>query len=436
MAEYLKQAAPWASQSSDDVRQTVSEMLSRIEREGLDAVREYSRRLDNWDPPSFVVDDATVRRAADALTEELQAHIAYAQDQVREFAHRQRETMTALEVELRPGVVLGHKHIPVDGVGSYVPGGRYPMLASSFMTVLVPKVGGVPRVVACAPPWRGEGIHPAMLHAISTSGADQILCIGGVQALAMLAFGLGGVEPVDMIVGAGNAYVAEAKRQLFGRVGIDLLAGPTEILVLADETADPQLVAADLLGQAEHGPTSPAILISLSRPLAEAVLEHVDRYLADSWPTAEVASVSWRDHGSIVVVDSREEAAALANWYAAEHVEVQVDDAELDFYLEALRNYGSLFLGEQATVVYGDKAVGTNHVLPTMRAARYSGGLWVGKFLKTVTYQRLTEEGTRRTAPAAAAISDAEMFAGHALTARIRLERVQHGSTTPKGGVE
>jgi len=436
MAEYLKQAAPWASQSSDDVRQTVSEMLSRIEREGLDAVREYSRRLDNWDPPSFVVDDATVRRAADALTEELQAHIAYAQDQVREFAHRQRETMTDLEVELRPGVVLGHKHIPVDGVGSYVPGGRYPMLASSFMTVLVPKVGGVPRVVACAPPWRGEGIHPAMLLAISTSGADQILCIGGVQALAMLAFGLGGVEPVDMIVGAGNAYVAEAKRQLFGRVGIDLLAGPTEILVLADETADPQLVAADLLGQAEHGPTSPAVLISLSRPLAEAVLEHVDRYLADSWPTAEVASVSWRDHGSIVVVDSREEAAALANWYAAEHVEVQVDDAELDFYLEALRNYGSLFLGEQATVVYGDKAVGTNHVLPTMRAARYSGGLWVGKFLKTVTYQRLTEEGTRRTAPAAAAISDAEMFAGHALTARIRLERVQHGSTTPKGGVE
>jgi len=436
MAEYLKQAAPWASQSSDDVRQTASEMLSRIERDGLDAVREYSRRLDNWDPPSFVVDDATVRRASDALTEELQAHIAYAQDQVREFAHRQRETMTDLEVELRPGVVLGHKHIPVDGVGSYVPGGRYPMLASSFMTVLVPKVGGVPRVVACAPPWRGEGIHPAMLHAISTSGADQILCIGGVQALAMLAFGLGGVEPVDMIVGAGNAYVAEAKRQLFGRVGIDLLAGPTEILVLADEAADPQLVAADLLGQAEHGPTSPAILISLSRPLAEAVLEHVDRYLADSWPTAEVASVSWRDHGSIVVVDSREEAAALANWYAAEHVEVQVDDAELDFYLEALRNYGSLFLGEQATVVYGDKAVGTNHVLPTMRAARYSGGLWVGKFLKTVTYQRLTEEGTRRTAPAAAAISDAEMFAGHALTARIRLERVQHGSTTPKGGVE
>ena len=436
MAEYLKQAAPWASDSSDDVKQTVSEILSRIERGGIDAVRDYSRRLDDWDPPSFVVDDATIRRAADELSPELQEHIAYAQDQVRAFARLQRETLGELEVELRPGVVLGHKHIPVDGVGSYVPGGRYPMLASSFMTVLVPKVAGVPRVVACAPPWHGEGIHPAMLYAISTSGADQILCVGGVQALAMVAFGLGGVEPVDMIVGAGNAYVAEAKRQLFGRVGIDLLAGPTEILVLADDTADPQLVAADLLGQAEHGPTSPAILISLSRTLAERVLDHVDRYLSDSWPTAEVAGVSWRDHGSVAVVNSREEAVDLANWYAAEHVEVQVAETGLDFYLEELRNYGSLFLGEQATVVYGDKAVGTNHVLPTMRAARYSGGLWVGKFLKTVTYQRLTEEGTRRTAPAAAAISDAEMFAGHALTARIRLERVQNGSTTAKGGGE
>src|SRR2546423_112787 len=252
VAEYLKQAAPWASDSSDDVKQTVSEMLSRIERGGIEAVRDYSRRLDDWDPPSFVVDDATIRRAADELSPELQEHIAYAQDQVRAFARLQRETMGELEVELRPGVVLGHKHIPVEGVGSYVPGGRYPMLASSFMTVLVPKVAGVPRVVACAPPWHGEGIHPAMLYAISTSGADQILCVGRVQALAMVAFGLGGVEPVDMIVGAGNAYVAEAKRQLFGRVGIDLLAGPPEILVLAADTANPQLVAGDPLGQSQH----------------------------------------------------------------------------------------------------------------------------------------------------------------------------------------
>jgi sulfopropanediol 3-dehydrogenase len=424
MAEYLKQAAPWASDSSADVKQTVSEMLLRIEREGLDAVRDYSRRLDKWDPDSFLVDDAAIRRAADQVTPELRDHIAYAQEQVRTFAQLQRGTMSDLEVVLRPGVTLGHKHIPVDGVGSYVPSGRYPMLASSFMTVLVPKVAGVPRVVGCAPPWQGAGIHPAVLYAISTSGADQILCVGGVQALGMLAFGLGGVEPVDMIVGAGNAYVAEAKRQLFGRVGIDLLAGPTEILILADENADARLVAADLLGQAEHGPTSPAILISLSRTLAEAVLEEVDRYLAGDWPTADVASISWRDHGSVVVVESRDEAVELANWYAAEHVEVQVDENELDYYLDELRNYGSLFLGEEATVVYGDKAVGTNHVLPTMRAARYSGGLWVGKFLKTVTYQRLDDEGTRATAPAAAAISDAEMFAGHALTARIRLERV------------
>jgi sulfopropanediol 3-dehydrogenase len=425
MPEYLKQAAPWASDSSAEVKQTVSEMLLRIEREGLDAVRDYSRGLDKWDPESFLVGEEEIRRAADRVTPELRDHITYAQEQVRTFAQLQRGTMSELEVELRPGVTLGHKHIPVDGVGSYVPGGRYPMLASSFMTVLVPKVAGVPRVVACAPPWQGAGIHAAMLYAISTSGADQILCVGGVQALGMLAFGLGGVEPIDMIVGAGNAYVAEAKRQLFGRVGIDLLAGPTEILIIADADADARLVAADLLGQAEHGPTSPAILISLSRTLAETVLEEVDRYLAGEWPTADVASISWRDHGSVVVVESREEAAELANWYAAEHVEVQVKESELDYYLDALHNYGSLFLGEQATVVYGDKAVGTNHVLPTMRAARYSGGLWVGKFLKTVTYQRLDEEGTRSTAPAAAAISDAEMFAGHALTARIRLDRVK-----------
>jgi sulfopropanediol 3-dehydrogenase len=423
VAEYLKEAAARASETSDEVKRTVSEMLLRIEREGIDAVREYSRRLDDWDPPSFVVGEEEIRRAREDVSPELGGHIEFAQSQIRRFAEAQRGTMNDLQVEIQPGVVLGHRHIPVDGVGSYVPGGRYPMLASSFMTVLVPKVAGVPWVVACAPPWRGAGIHPAMLYAISTSGADQILCAGGVQALAMLAFGLGGIEPVDMLVGAGNAYVAEAKRQLFGRVGIDLLAGPTEILIVADGSADPKLVAADLLGQAEHGPTSPAILISLSRELGERVLVEVDRFLGGSWPTAEVASVAWRDQGAVAVVESREEAVSLVNWYAAEHVEVQVEEGELDWYLAALRNYGSLFLGEEATVVYGDKAVGTNHVLPTMRAARYSGGLWVGKFLKTVTYQRLDEEGTRLIAPAAAAISDAEMFAGHALTARMRLDR-------------
>jgi len=264
-----------------------------------------------------------------------------------------------------------------------------------------------------------------MLYAMATSGADEILCIGGVQALALLAFGGDDIEPVDMIVGAGNAYVAEAKRQLFGRVGIDLLAGPTEILVVADASADPELVAADLLGQAEHGPTSPAILITLSRSLAGPVQEHVERLLAsESWPTRDVAARAWADYGTIVLVDNHDEAIRIADDFAPEHLEVQVEDARLPYYQERLKNYGSLFLGAEATVVYGDKAVGTNHVLPTMRAARYTGGLWVGKFLKTVTWQRLTDEGTRSVAPAAEAISVAELFAGHALTARLRLKRL------------
>jgi sulfopropanediol 3-dehydrogenase len=289
--------------------------------------------------------------------------------------------------------------------------------------VVVPKVAGVRRVVACAPPREGRGIHPAQLHAMASSGADEIVCLGGVQALAALAFGIDDLEPVDMIVGAGNAYVAEAKRQLFGRVGIDLLAGPTEILVLADGTADPTLVAADLLGQAEHGPSSPAVLVSTSRRLAEDALEEVEELLR-TWPTAAVAGEAWRARGEVVVAAEREEAIELANRYAFEHVEVHAAEGELDAYLDDLRNYGSLFLGQDATVVYGDKAIGTNHVLPTAGAARYSGGLWVGKFLKTLTYQHLTPEGTRAVAPAAEAISRAELFDGHALTARMRLERL------------
>jgi sulfopropanediol 3-dehydrogenase len=296
------------------------------------------------------------------------------------------------------------------------------MLASAFMTIIVPKVAGVRRVIAAAPPREGRGVHSAMLHAMATSGADQILCLGGVQALAALALGVEDLEPVDMIIGAGNAYVAEAKRQLFGRVGIDLLAGPTEILVIADEHAEPELVAADLLGQAEHGPTSPAILITTSRTLGMESVAAIDRLL-QTWPTAAVAGQAWRDHGSVALVGDDAEAMALADTYAPEHVEVQVEARKLDAYLNGLHNYGSLFLGDEATVVYGDKAVGTNHVLPTMGAARYTGGLWVGKFLKTCTYQRLTAEGTQIIAPAAAAISEAEQFAGHAITARMRLRR-------------
>jgi sulfopropanediol 3-dehydrogenase len=423
MAEYLKQATRQPAEATDEVKRTVDEMLRRIDAEGIDAVREYSRKLDNWDPPSFRVGEEQIAAAADAVEPELKEHIATAQAHIRTFAERQLETLTDIEVELHPGIVLGHRQIPVQAVGSYVPGGRYPMLASAFMTVLVAKVAGVPRVVACAPPWQAQGIHAPMLYAMSTSGADEIVCLGGVQALAALAFGVEGFPPVDMLVGAGNAYVAEAKRQLFGRVGIDLLAGPTEILIIADGSADPELVAADLLGQAEHGPTSPGIVITTSAELGEAVLGEVERLMVD-WPTADTARKAWEDHGVVAVVADREEAVRLSDEYAPEHLEVQVADEDLRYYADALRNYGSLFLGREATVAYGDKGVGTNHVLPTGRAARYTGGLWVGKFIKTVTHQHLTEQGTRLIAPTIAAICDAERMAGHAITARMRLERV------------
>jgi sulfopropanediol 3-dehydrogenase len=420
MAERLKTPAQLPGAASAQVQRDVSEMLLRIERRGERAVREYSRRLDRWDPPSFVVTADEIEQAAAATDGELATAIAFAQAQVRGFAARQRATLLDLEVETLPGVRLGHRHVPVGAVGAYVPGGRYPMLASAFMTVLVARCAGVDDVTACAPPREGRGIPAPMLHAIATSGADRVLCLGGVQALAAMAFGLCGAPPADMLVGAGNAYVAEAKRQLFGRVGIDLLAGPTEVLVVADETADPELVAADLLGQAEHGPSSPAVLVTTSRALGEQVIEAVARLL-ETWPTAAVAGVAWRDHGEAILAADRDEAVAIADERAPEHLEVHAADPA--WFHDRLRNYGSLFIGEQATVAYGDKAVGTNHVLPTGGAARYTGGLWVGKFLKTVTYQRLTEEGTRRVAPAVAAISHAEGFEGHAITAEMRLGR-------------
>lgn len=423
MVEYLKQAPLYSEQASAQVRATVSEMLLRIDRDGIDAIRRYSLELDGWAPPSFLVQDAEIERAARTLPDGLREHIAFAQRQVREFALAQRATLRDLELQTLAGVTLGHRHIPVATVGSYVPGGRYPMLASSFMTVIVPKVAGVERVIACAPPHRGRSVHPAMLHAMSTSGADAILALGGVQALAAMTIGIEGLPPADMIVGAGNAYVAEAKRQLFGRVGIDLLAGPTEIAIIADADAEPRIVAADLLGQAEHGPTSPAILITTSRRLGEQVLVEIEDLLR-SWPTAEVAGKAWADHGSIAVAVDLEAAIALSDQIAPEHLEVHVREDLLDGCLARLHNYGSLFLGAQATVAYGDKAVGTNHVLPTMGAARYTGGLWVGKFLKTCTYQRLTEEGTRQVAPAVAAIAGAEHMDGHALTATMRLRRL------------
>jgi sulfopropanediol 3-dehydrogenase len=420
--EYLKPPATESPATPAEVSERVEQILSDIEANGESAVRRWSREFDHWDPASFLVGPADVERARDFVPTELKDHIAFAQREVGRFAAAQRASMTDVELDMGDGTVLGHRHIPVETVGAYVPGGRYPMLASSFMTVLVAKEAGVDRVIACGPPRGAAGMDPAMLWAIHTSGADAVVCLGGVQALAALAFGLiEDLPPVDMLVGAGNAYVAEAKRQLFGQVGIDLLAGPTEILVVADSTADPELVAADLLGQAEHGPTSPAGLIAIGRGIGEQVLRSVEQTLP-TWPTRDIAGAAWDAHGWVAVVADDDAAIALADEMASEHLEIQVEDDKLPGYLERLKNYGSLFLGREATVAYGDKAVGTNHVLPTRRGARYTGGLWVGKFLKTCTYQQLTPEATRRVAPAVVAISEAEGFAGHALTAQMRLE--------------
>jgi sulfopropanediol 3-dehydrogenase len=406
----------------ESVRETVSKMLQRIEREGEAAVREYSRTLDGWDPPEFAVPAPEVEAIRNGIDAVLAGHIDFARDQIRAFAELQRESLLDLEVETLPGVRLGHKHVPVNSVGAYSPGGRYPLIASALMTVDVAKVAGVETVVACAPPRDGRGIHPPQLYAMAS--ADVIVCLGGVQAMAALAFGLCGIQPVDMIVGAGNAYVAEAKRQLFGRVGIDLLAGPTEILVVADHSADPERVAADLLGQAEHGPTSRAILVTTSEELARRTIDAVDRWL-EVWPTADVAGRAWHDCGAVILCESDGEAAGVVDEIAPEHLELQTGDNE--WWFARLRNYGSVFIGTEATVAYGDKAIGVNHVLPTDRAARYTGGLWVGKFLKTLTYQHVTREGSQLIAPTVVAISDAEHLGGHALTARLRLEDVAPG---------
>jgi sulfopropanediol 3-dehydrogenase len=422
MPEYLKRAQARPESATEQVRETVSEILLSVQRDGVAAVRRWSEQLDCWAPTSFRVGEDERAAAADRIDPQLRAHIDDALEQVRTFAFAQRATLTDLEVETLPGVVLGHRHVAVDAVGSYSPGGRYPLVASSIMTVAVPKVAGVRRIVACAPPRDERGIHPPQLYAMVASGADEIFCFGGVQALAAMAFGIEGLDPVDMIVGPGNAYVAEAKRQLFGPVGIDLVAGPSEILVLADGSADPELVAADLLGQAEHGPTSPAVLVTDSVQTARAVAREIDRWL-ERWPTEDIAGAAWRDHGEIVVCADRDEMVAVSDAYAPEHLEIQTADDR--WFQENLRNYGSLFVGERATVAYGDKAIGVNHVLPTERAARYTGGLWVGKFLKTLTYQRLSDEGTRRIAPVVAAICDAELMHGHAITARLRLERLR-----------
>jgi sulfopropanediol 3-dehydrogenase len=402
---------------------TVSEMLSRIERDGMDAVRHYARELDGVDADSFRIGETELDRAADELPTALREALDAGADRTRRFARMQRERLQDFEEEVLPGVVCGQRFVPVDNVGAYLPAGRFPLLASAFMTVGVAAVAGVPNVVAATPPSLHGRPHPAVLHAARISGADAVFAVGGVQALAAMAFGLLDGNPSDMVVGAGNAYVAEAKRQLFGRVGIDVLAGPSEVAVIADDTADAAMVAADLLAQAEHGPTSPASLATTSERLAREVPVEIEKQLA-GLETAAIAGAAWRDHGSVYLAEDAETAAAIMDTLAPEHLEVIAED--LDWWLGRLRNYGSLFLGPWSTVVYADKGMsGTNHVLPTARGARHTGGLSVAGFLKQLTYQRAGREATRVQAEPTVAVSDFERLVGHRDSAQLRLDALR-----------
>lgn len=421
MPEYLKRGRGAGTTTDPDVQERVSEMLADIAERGEAAVRDFSRSLDHHDPATFRIDDATIAAAIDEVDVTLRKHIDAAHGYVESFARAQLACLRPLEVEVAPGQVLGHKILPVRSVGAYIPGGRYPLISSALMSILTAKVAGVERVVAMTAPTAEGTIHSPTLYAMHKAGADEIYALGGVQAMGAMAYGaLDGLNPVDMIVGAGNAFVAEAKRQLFGRVGIDLLAGPTEVLVIADETADPHTVAVDLLAQAEHGPTSPAVLITLSRDLGMEVIEAIPGIL-DSWPTGDVAGQAWRDLGVVALVDSPAEAVALADDYASEHLQLQVADAA--WFEGELHNYGTIFSGPETTVAFGDKATGTNHTLPTNGAARYTGGLWVGSFLKVCTFQRLSPEASVRVGRHTSAISTAERMFGHAASADLRVEK-------------
>lgn len=421
MPTYLKRAGP-SSQVRSEVETTVRAMLADIAEHGDAAIRRYARELDGWDQEEFRVSEDEIRRVARALPETFKDDFAFCFRQVTDFARHQRDSMREFEVETGRGIVLGQRLVPVGSVGCYIPGGKYPLISAAIMSVGTAKAAGVGYIAGCAPPRDGQGIFPHTLYALHTCGADEIFAIGGVQALAAMAHGCVGLQPVDLITGPGNPYVAEAKRQLFGRVGIDLLAGPTEILIVADDSADPVLVAADLLGQAEHGPDSPAWLVTTSQSLAEAALAEIDRQLI-TLPTRDIASVSWGNLGEVVVVGSDDEAIKVCNDYAPEHLEVMT--ASNEYYVANLKNYGSLFVGEESTVAYGDKGIGTNHTLPTARAARYTGGLWVGKFIKTLTYQRLSPEASRRVAPIMGRMCEAEGMLAHQATADIRFQRYQ-----------
>jgi sulfopropanediol 3-dehydrogenase len=420
MAEYLKKAIPKPAQDRSNLEQTVRRMLDDIEANRDAAVRKYARELDKWQRDDFRVKPDEIRSVAARLPETFKQDFAYCRKQVMEFAQRQKDSLQEFEAEVGPGITLGQKVIPVSRVGCYVPGGKYPLISSAIMSVGTAKVAGVDYIIACAPPRDQDGMYPYTLYALHESGADEIYHLGGVQAMASMAYGCIGMQPVDMVTGAGNSFVAESKRQLFGTVGIDLLAGPTEILIIADETANPALVATDLLGQAEHGPDSPAWLVTTSRKLGQEVMAEMELQLK-TLPTAAIAGVAWRDNGEVVVVRDDDEAIAVSDNYAPEHLEIMT--ARDDYYLAKLRNYGSLFVGEESTVAYGDKGVGTNHTLPTSRAARYTGGLWVGKFLKVVTYQRLSKRASHAIAPVISRVCEAEGMLAHQITADVREKR-------------
>jgi sulfopropanediol 3-dehydrogenase len=419
MASHLKRriAQTITDEIDQKVRRTVEGILDAVKQRGDTAVREYSEQFDKWTPMKLSkadIDGILAKVAPGTIRD-----IKFAQAQIRNFAEHQRAAIRDIEVETLPGVKLGHKNIPVESVGCYVPGGRYPMVASAHMSIVTARTAGVKRIVACTPPNQGEP-HAETIAAMVLGGADEIHVIGGVQAIAAMALGTQTIQPVDMLCGPGNAYVAEAKRQLFGKVGIDLFAGPTEILVVADDTADVEMIAVDLLGQAEHGPTSPAICITTSKKIADALPAEIERQLK-VLPTADVAGVAWRDYGEIVLVDSLEEAVKEADRVAAEHVEILTKNPR--FFLERMRNYGALFLGPETNVSYGDKVIGTNHTLPTLGAARYTGGLWVGKFLKTCTYQEVTREASVQVGEYCSRLCAIERFWGHKEQADLRLRR-------------
>jgi sulfopropanediol 3-dehydrogenase len=429
--EYLKSGRPETQRAEDDaeIRVTVQSTLADIAARGDDAVRELSVKFDRYDPPSFRLSPSEIEAAMAQVSARDLEDIQFAQAQIRRFAEAQRATITDVETETLPGVILGHKTIPVPSVGCYVPGGKFPMVASAHMSVLTASVAGVPRIVAAAPPQNGAP-HPAIVAAMHLGGAHEIYVLGGMQAIGAMALGTATIDPVDMIVGPGNAFVAEARRQLFGRVGIDLLAGPTETLVIADATVDAQLCATDLLGQAEHGYNSPAILLTNSRKLAEATLAEIDRLL-DILPTAETAGASWRDYGAVILCDTYDEMLATADEIASEHVQVMTDRD--DWFLEKMTCYGALFLGPRTNVANGDKVIGTNHTLPTRRAGRYTGGLWVGKFLKTHTYQRiLTDEAATLVGKYGSRLCMLEGFVGHAEQCNLRVRRYG-GEDVPYG---